>query len=126
MSDTPTETTSGETVTEKDMEAYNADDPLVDLLVPGAKIKILLALMRLRGDKLNPAGLCERASVDRGTWYRHRDDLIDTYGVVEEADQAGNSPLYRVDMEHPIIKRLAEIRELAGEQRHRATSSGSE
>ena len=109
-----------ETVANRDPEAFVTENPLVELLTPGAKVKILLAFMRLRGGKLNPTGIAERAAITQHTWYEHRDDLLD-YGVVEEAGSAGNSPLYRVDMEHPIIKRLDEIHGLAVEHRNRVT-----
>lgn len=134
MSENPTETTEGveiegvdeETVTERDMEEYVKNDPLVDLLTPGAKIRILLSLVRLRGEKLNPSGICERAAINHDTWYRHRDTLLDTYGVIEEAGNAGNSPLYRVDMDHPIVQRLDEVRDLAAAERNRATDPDRE
>lgn len=93
-------------------------NPLLELLMPEAKLKILNAFIQLGGDKENPTRLCEIASVNTATWYRHRDDLIDTYGIIEEAGKAGNSPLYRVDMDHPIVKRLDEIHDLAAEQRN--------
>lgn len=111
-----------ETVKNRDPEAFVTNSPLVDLLTPGGKVKILLALIRLRGGKLNPAGICERAAITHDTWYEHRDDLINLYGVIEEAGNAGNSPLYRVDMDDPIVKRLEEILDLAAERRNRATA----
>lgn len=117
---------SPEEVAEADMASYNANDPLVDLLVPSARVKLLLALIRVRGEKLNPTALCERAAVDSATWYRNREALLDTYGVVEEAGNAGNSPLYRVDMDHPIIQRLDEIRDLAAAERNRVTDPNGE
>ena len=108
------------------MAEYNEGDPLVDLLVPGARVKLLLALIRVRGEKMNPTDLCERAGINSATWYRNRDALLDTYGVIEEAGSAGNSPLYRVDMENPIVKRLDEVRDLAAEHRNHATDPDRE
>jgi hypothetical protein len=110
-----------ETVANRDPEAFVTENPLVELLTPAAKVKILLALMRLRGGKLNPTGIAERAAITQHTWYEHRDELVDVYGVIEEAGNAGNSPLYRVDMDHPIIQRLDEILDLAAERRNRVT-----
>lgn len=134
MSENQTETAEGveiegvdeEAVKNRDPEEYVKNDPLVDLLTPGARIRILLSLVRLRGEKLNPSGICERAAINHDTWYRHRDDLVDLYGVVEKAGNAGNSPLYRVDMDHPIVKRLDEIRDLAAERRNRVTDPDRE
>ena len=111
-----------ETVANRNPEHFVKNNPLVDLLTPGARVRILLTLIQLRGDKLNPSGICERAVISHDTWYKHRDDLIHDYGVIEEAGNMGNSPLYRVDMENPIVKRLEEILDLAAE-RNRATDS---
>lgn len=68
-------------VANRDREAFVTNDALIELLAPGAKLRILLALIRLRGEKLNPTGICDRAAIDRDTWYRHRDDLVDQFGV---------------------------------------------
>ena len=115
------EEVDAEAVANRDPEAFVTENPLVELLTPAAKVKILLALMRLRGGKLNPTGIAERAAITQHTWYEHRDELVDVYGVVEEAGNAGNSPLYRVDMSNPIVQRLEEILDLAAERRNRVT-----
>ena len=106
-------------VKNRDPEAFVIKDPLMGLLAPRAKVQILLALIHLSGEKVNPAAICERATISKDTWYEHREDLIDTYGVVEIAGHAGNSPLYRVDMDDPIIKRLTEILDIAADRRNR-------
>lgn len=120
------ENVDAETVANRDPEAFVTENPLVELLAPAAKVKILLALIRLRGGKLNPTGIAERAAISQHTWYEHRDELVDVYGVVEEAGSAGNSPLYRVDMENPIVKRLEEILGLAAKRRNRVTDPDPE
>lgn len=102
-------------------EEFVQNNPLVDLLTPGARVRILMTLIELRGGKLNPSGICERAAISHDTWYKHRDELIETYGVIEEAGNMGNSPLYRVDMEDPLVKRLEEVLGIAAERRNRAT-----
>ena len=89
-------------------------DPFIALLTPGARLRILRALMLVRGEKLNVSHICKSAGIHHDTWYQHRDDLL-AYGVIEEAAPAGNSPMYRVDMDHPITKRLWEVRSLAAE-----------
>lgn len=98
-------------------DEHVASHPLVELLTPGARVRILLALMSVRGEKLNPATICEHAAIHHDTWYQHRDELVDVYGVIEEADPVGNSPMYRVDMDDPIISRLWEITGEAGARR---------
>lgn len=94
------------------------DDALLQLLTPETKVRILLALSRVRGEKLNPTAICERANIGTNAWYDNRDDLLDL-GVVQRAGHAGNSPLYRVDMDDPIVTRLVEIRGLAADRRNR-------
>lgn len=116
-----TDEVDAEAVANRDPEAFVTENPLVELLTPAAKVKILLALIRLRGGKLNPTGIAERAAITQHTWYEHRDELVDVYGVIEEAGNAGNSPLYRVNMENPIVQRLEEILDLAAERRNRVT-----
>ena len=116
-----TPTDSEERVEIDSTEAFVQNNPLVGLLTPGARVRILVTLINLRGERLNPSGICERAGISHDTWYKHRDDLIDVYGVVEEAGNMGNSPLYRVDMDDPIIQRLEEVLGLATKRRNRAT-----
>lgn len=126
-SDTATTPTDDKESTEIDStEAFVQNDPLVDLLTPGARVRILVTLINLRGDRLNPSGICERAGISHDTWYKHRDDLIDVYGVVEEAGNMGNSPLYRVEMDDPIVQRLEEVLGLAAKRRNRATDREQE
>lgn len=95
------------------------DDALVRLLTPESKVRILLALIRVRGEKLNPTAICERADIGTNAWYDNRDDLLDL-GVVQPVGHAGNSPLYRVEMDDPIVNHLAAVRRLAAERRNRA------
>lgn len=123
QSNTATEDETGDAATGANREPVGivTENPLVEVLTPGAKVKILLALIRLGGEKLNPSGICERAEISYDTWYDHRDDLL-AYGVIEEAGQAGNSPLYRVDMDDEIVRRVSEILDIAAERRNYATA----
>lgn len=116
----PTDETGDTTainVENRPSDAVIADDPLVSMLTPGSKVRILSALIAVGGEKLNPSAICDRASISRDSWYDHKDDL-ETFGLIEEADQAGNSPMYRVDLDDPLIKRLREARDLAAKRRN--------
>jgi hypothetical protein len=97
-----------ETVKNLDDEAIVANHPLVELLTPRAKVKILVALMRLQGEKLSPSAICDRAAISPDTWYQHYEELL-RYGVIEQAGSAGNSPLYRAKMDCPAIGSLENI-----------------
>ena len=100
---TPDQTADDVDVTPEDVESRTAAEsmnaePFVKLTTPGAKMKIITALLRVHGEKLNMSGICGRAGIHHDTWYAHRDDLLD-FGVIEEAEAAGNSPMYRVEFE---------------------------
>lgn len=97
-----------ETVEQRDAEAIVANHPLVELLTPRAKVKILVALIRLRGEKLSPSAICDRAAISSDTWYQNYEELLE-YGVIEKAGNAGNSPLYRADMDNQAIKGLEQV-----------------
>lgn len=112
--------TDSSDITETDVEAREwgdivAEDPLVRLLTPESKVKILRALIVARGEKDNPSGICERAAIGRNAWYDNRDELLEV-GAIEEAGSAGNSPMYRVNMDDPLVQRLVECREIAAER----------
>ena len=105
-----------ETVENLDDEAIVANHPLVELLTPRAKVKILVALVRLQGEKLSPSAICDRASISPDTWYQHHEELLQ-YGVIEHAGNAGNSPLYRANMECPAIEALETITGYGAQQK---------
>lgn len=116
----PTDETGDTTainVENRPSDAVIAEDPLVSMLTPGSKVRILSALIAVGGEKLNPSAICDRAAISRDSWYDHKDDL-ETFGVIEKVDQAGNSPMYRVDLDDPLIKRLREARDLAAKRRN--------
>lgn len=97
-----------DTVAQLDDEAIVANHPLVELLTPRAKVKILVAMIRLQGEKLSPSAICDRAAISSDTWYQNYEELLE-YGVIEKAGTAGNSPLYRADMECPAVQALEQI-----------------
>jgi predicted transcriptional regulator len=105
-----------ETIENLDDEAIVANNPLVELLTPRAKVKILLALIRLNGAKVSPTGIATRAKISTDTWYKNYETLLE-YDVIEKAGSAGNSPLYRANMDSPIINHLESIRTLAGQNK---------
>jgi hypothetical protein len=98
---------------------------LVSLLTPASKAKLIQTVITMDGVKANPAQICKHAGVGRSSWYEHVDDLL-AFGVIEQADKAGNSPLYRADMDDPIVGSLMTILELGAERRNRATDSDRE
>ena len=104
-----------EDVESRDWDDVVSEDPLVRLLTPESKVRIVRALLVSRGEKDNPSGICERAAIGRNAWYDNKDELLEA-GVIEEAGHAGNSPMYRVNMDDPLVQRLAEARDIAAER----------
>lgn len=100
----------------RDHEAGVERGALVSLLTPPSKVRIIQTLITMQGEKANPTRICERAAVGRSSWYNCVDDLL-AFGVIEQVDSAGNSPLYRVDLEDDIVRRLFEVLEIAAERR---------
>lgn len=97
-----------DTVANRDPETALTTHPLVELLTPRGKVRIIVALLRVRGEKLPVSDICEKAFIGRNTWYDNHEELL-TYGVIEEAGTAGNSTLYRANMDSPIVQLLDEI-----------------
>lgn len=117
--------------TEEEVEARDHESgvergALVSLLTPPSKVRILQTLLTMDGEKANPTRICEQASVGRSSWYNCVDDLL-LFGVIEQVDSAGNSPLYRVDMDDEIGRRLFEVMDIAAKRRARAqTDEGTD
>jgi hypothetical protein len=94
-----------------------AADPLVELLGSEVNVRILMALIN-ETDPMNPTRICERAAISRNAWYDNKETLIDRYAVIEEAESAGNSPMYRVNRDNdPIINHLEQIYDEAAQRR---------
>ncbi|MWG34802.1 winged helix-turn-helix domain-containing protein [Halomarina oriensis] len=92
-------------------------DPLIEALTPTSKLQILLALIRVRGEKLNPSAIADRAAVGRTSVYKHLDDLL-ADGLIEEAEKAGNSPMYRVDLDDDAIQHVVALRGIMAARRN--------
>lgn len=91
--------------------------PLIEVLTPAAKIKIMLTLMGIQGEKLPPSDIYNRARISHDTWYKYRDELIEKYGVIEKAGNAGNSPLYRINLDSEIVQLLDQLITIAGNRK---------
>lgn len=99
-----------------------AADPLVELLGSESSVRILMALINETAP-MNPARICDRASISRSAWYDNKEMLIDRYGVIEEAESVGNSPMYRVNRDDDqIITYLEKIYDEAAQRRRAAMS----
>ena len=49
----------------------------------------------------------------KNVWYENRDTLL-KYGVIEEAESVGRSPIYRMDMDDPVFPAAGSARTRSG------------
>lgn len=91
------------------------NDPLVRLFGDHPRTRILMALLDAYPRSMNPSSIVDQAKVSRQSWYRHKDELIET-GIMEKVGEAGNSPLYAlVDAdEDNRIEWLQKLRDWTG------------
>lgn len=101
----------------EDMDTLFDRHPLIDILTPPAKVKIILTLMGINGEKLPPSDIYNRAQISHDTWYKYRDELVEKYNVIEKAGTAGNSPLYRINMDSEIIELIEQLITAAGDRK---------
>lgn len=107
-------------------EEIVAENPLVELLTPASKVRILMALIDAQGTELTASDICEIADITWDTWDTQREMLIERYGVIEHTRMAGNSPLFRAKMDDPLIQFLEDLYSAAGARRREALGIGPE
>ena len=80
---------------------------LTDLLGDHPKAKILAVLTSESRD-INITRLSDLAGCSRSTIYNHIDDLIEL-GAVEQTRKVGGSPLYQLNRDSSVAKKLAQL-----------------
>ena len=99
-------------------------DAFLQLVAPESRARLLRAFMTLGVETAdNPTGLMEKADISHETFYRHLAVLLSVdeadreaavhFGIVEKAGNHGNSPLYQLKADDPIVQALIEVRERA-------------
>ncbi len=89
-------------------EPLGVDTVLNDLFGDGPKTRMLVVFLGKHRHDVNATELARLAGVDRSTVYRNLPDLLDL-GVVRETRKVGNSPMYRLDRDHPAARKLMEL-----------------
>lgn len=99
----------------ENVEDLIEQDPLIMLFGDHARARILMALLDAYPQPMNPTAIVEQAQVSRQSWYRHKDQLLQT-GMVKEAAKAGNSPLYSLadPDDDPRVEWLQKLRDWTG------------
>ena len=86
---------------------YAEQTALIDLFGDHPKTKIL-AVLTAESRDINITRLAELAGSSRSTIYDHIDDLQEL-GVVEQTRKVGGSPLYQLNRDSDIAKKLAQL-----------------
>lgn len=94
---------------EADIDTAFKGHPFIELLGSKSKVKIILAMLRVRGDKLRPTDIYTAARISHDTWHNHKPMLVDKYGVIEHVGKIGNSPLYRMPEDDELVDKLDEL-----------------
>ncbi|MWG34801.1 hypothetical protein [Halomarina oriensis] len=116
--------------TDDDVTVYETASEILDanaltqLVTPESRAKLIVALLILEGDADSPTSIVERAGLGRNSWYNNRDALLSadaadddydgpSYGIMEQEGSIGNSPLYRIKMDDPLVQALNDVLNLA-------------
>lgn len=90
-----------------DSEPFAEQTALTDLFGDHPKTKILAVLIAESRD-INITRLADQAGSSRSTIYDHIDDLRQL-GVVEQTREVGGSPLYQLNKDSPVAKKIAQL-----------------
>lgn len=83
--------------------------PFIELLTPESKARIILAMLRVRGDELRATDIYDAARISHDTWANHKDILVDKYEIIEQVGQIGSSPLYTVKEDNALADLLEQV-----------------
>lgn len=90
---------------------YVDDSLLVEFLSDTPKLKIIAALLTEGSYEVYVSQLAEMAGVARQTLYNdHLEDLKE-WGIIEEGRKVGNSQLYRLNVQSPLVAILGLLQE---------------
>lgn len=95
-----------------DGSAYAENTPLTAVFGNNARVKIIAAMLSEREHDLNVTDIAALAGIARSTVYDHMDALEETHIVVHTRD-VGDSPMYQINNDNPIVERIDEIEGLA-------------
>lgn len=99
---------SVENVTPNGNESSYAEEvAFTDLFGDHPKTKILAVLLGESRD-VNITRIAEMGGMSRSTVYEYVDDLLDL-GVIEQTRKVGGSPLYQINRDSDVAKKLAQL-----------------
>ncbi len=110
------------------IEGFDADDleeidtlfeghPLIEVLTPESKVRIILALLRVPEGTFRPTDIYDRARISHDTWHKYKETLVDKYGVINHVGNIGNSPLYSINEDSDLVALIDSMISAAGEQK---------
>jgi DNA-binding transcriptional ArsR family regulator len=90
-----------------DSRSYAEAAALTDLLGNNPRVKIIAVLLK-EGRDVNATQIADLGGMSRSSVYEHLDPLI-TLGVIEKTREIGGSPLYQINKDSTVAKKLAEV-----------------
>lgn len=115
--DIPTvEITDFDAEAEADTDTLFEGHPFIELLTPESKAKIILAMLRVRGDELRAIDIYDAARVSHDTWANHKDILVNKYELIKHVGDIGNSPLYTIPEDSELADLLEKVIGAAAKQ----------
>jgi hypothetical protein len=100
-----------------EMDTLFKGHPLIELLTPESKVRIILALLRVPDGKFRPTDIYDRARISHNTWHKYKDTLVNKYGVIEQVGKVGNSPLYQINDDNEVVDHIDAIIGAAGDRK---------
>lgn len=100
----------------EEMDTLFEGHPLIEVLTPESKVRIILALLRVPDGEFRPTDIYDRARISHDTWHKYKETLVDKYGVIEHVGNIGNSPLYQINENSELVALIDSMIGAAGEQ----------
>lgn len=96
---------------DREVEAYADDAPLMALFGTPAKTKLLSVFVAEKGRDLSKSEIARQAGVARSTVYDHLDGL-EALGIVEQTRTIGDSPMYQIVHQSELVQHVAAVEDL--------------
>lgn len=85
-------------------------EPIVETFRRPANVKILTVLNDAGSSALTVSEIVEQTDISRQAFYDNKDILL-KYGLIEEAEKAGNATRYAVDLASDEVQAFMELRD---------------
>lgn len=83
-------------------------NPIIKVFDNPGNLRILITLIDAGGVPLTVKDISDGANINPQTFYNNEDLLLE-YGLIEEAEQAGNARRFKVDLASDQIQALSQL-----------------